>query len=224
MQLPDDVTAAELDKDTRAHLLSLSRDRAELVARLLVMAGRLIDEDPEGAYQYAAAAQQLAARIAVVREAAGVTAYRAGHYAEAIAALRAARRMSGSDDLIAILADCERGLGRPERALALMADPAVARLDRAGRIETLIVAAGARRDLGQDDAAVLALQVPELRSNARAGWVARLRFAYADALAAVGRHDEARVWFERAAQADVDGETDAQERLDFYDGVEFFEE
>ena len=207
-----EVTGRELDDDVREELASLSGGAAAAVAKHLVMAGALLDDDPEQAYAHAMAARRKASRIGVVREAAGVAAYAAGHYAEALAELRAARRMTGSADYLPMMADCERGLGRPRRALDLAADPAVVALDEAGRVEMLIVAAGARRDLGEGEAAAVSLQVPELRSRSREPWVARLRYAYADALLAAGRTDEARRWFVRAAQADVDGETDAAER------------
>ncbi|MGH8776977.1 MAG: hypothetical protein ACRDWI_18135 [Jiangellaceae bacterium] len=182
------------------------------MARHLVMAGRLLDDDPAAAYQHALAARRRAARVGVVREAAGVTAYRAGKYAEALAELRAARRITGSAQYLPMMADCERGLGRPRRALDLASDPAVAGLDIAGRVEMLIVAAGARRDLGQPDAAAVSLQVPELRSRTRQPWVARLRYAYADVLVELGRLQEARRWFAKAAEVDAE-ETDALERL-----------
>lgn len=120
-----------------------------------------------------------------------------------------------------MIADCERGLGRPERALALASSPEAGLLDTPGKVEMLIVAAGARRDMGQPDAAVLTLQVPALRARAGGPWLARLRYAYADALAEVGRRDEARDWFRRAAQVDPEEETDALERIDELDGVIF---
>ena len=62
------------------------------------------------------------------------------------------------------------------------------------------------------------LQVPELEAPP-APWVARLRYAYADALLAVGRGEEAREWFARAAEADTEVVTDAAERLLELDGV-----
>ncbi len=77
---------------------------------------------------------------------------------------------------------------------------------------------GARRDLGQLEAAVVALQLPELRQE-RSPWWPRLAYAYADALHAAGRVEDARGWLTRAAVADVDGETDAAERLAELDGV-----
>ena len=212
-----DVTGRELDDDVRAELSTLSGGASGAVARHLVMAGRLLDDDPELAYQHALAARRRAARVGVVREAAGIAAYHAGRYAEALAELRAARRISGSADYLPMMADSERGLGRPQRALDLAADPAVAGLDEAGQAEMLIVAAGARRDLGQLEAAAVALQVPELRSQSGQPWVARLRYAYADALVALDRYEEARQWFVRAAESDEERQTDALERIDELD-------
>ncbi|HYB17686.1 MAG TPA: hypothetical protein VEF71_19765 [Streptosporangiaceae bacterium] len=159
--------------------------------------------------------------MGVVREASGIAAYRTGRWAEALAELRAARRMTGRDDYLPLMADCERALGRLDRALAVLREADASRLDRATQIELRIVESGIRRDQGLTDAAVLALQVPELTSGRLRPWSARLFYAYADALLAAGREDEAREAFERAAEADTDGETDARDRLDELDGIEF---
>jgi predicted negative regulator of RcsB-dependent stress response len=75
------------------------------------------------------------------------------------------------------------------------------------------VAAGARRDLGEVDAAIVTLQTKDL-NNENEGWAIRLRYAYADALDAAGRTDEARKWFKKCAEIDVDGLTDAAERCE----------
>jgi hypothetical protein len=213
-----EITGRELDDDVRSELSTLSGGAAGAVARHLVMAGRLIDDDPALAYEHALAARRRAARVGVVREAAGVAAYAAGRYSDALSELRAARRITGSPEYLPMMADSERGLGRPRRALDLAADPAVAGLDIAGRIEMLIVAAGARRDLGQLEAAAVSLQIPELRSRSQRPWVARLRYAYADALAALGRVEEARHWFVKASEADRDDETEALDRIAELDG------
>jgi tetratricopeptide (TPR) repeat protein len=214
------VTGAELDRDVRAALSSLSASRAKEVARHLVMVGRLIDEDPEAAWRHASAARERAARIGLVREAAGLAAYRAGQYGEALAELRTARRLTGSDEHLPVIADCERALGRPERALAIAASPDARRLDVEHRVELLIVEAGARADLGQLEAAVVTLQVGLLDSRSKAPWVARLRLAYSDALAAVGRSADAQIWLERAADVDPDDLTGAQVRLAETEGVQ----
>lgn len=208
-----DVTGDELDGDVLAELRGLHRAAATEVARHLAMAVRTLDEDPELAYRHTIAARRRAARIGVVREAVGIAAYATGRYREALAELRTVRRMTGAVDHLPLMADCERGLGRPRRALELAADPACTALDKAGRVEMMIVASGARRDLGDVESAVVSLQVPELRAPRREPWVARLRYAYADCLEAAGRRAEAARWFMAAAEADAEGETDATERL-----------
>ena len=121
-----------------------------------------------------------------MREAVGLAAYAAGEWQTAIAELRTYHRMTGRQTHLAVIADCERALGRPERAIDLYRGADREALDKAGAIELLIVAAGARGDLGQHDAAVAMLQVRELTSDEDAQWAARLRYAYADALLAAG--------------------------------------
>ncbi|MFH8753489.1 hypothetical protein ACH4GK_06835 [Streptomyces rimosus] len=221
MPIPEDVTGEEVDKDVRQELLSLPKTLADDVARNLVMVARLLDEDPEQAYGYSRVALRLASRVPSVREAAGFAAYAVAKYGEALAEFRAARRMTGSVELWPVMADCERGLGRPEKALAMAGEPEVQKLDRAGQVEMRLVAAGARQDVGQSDAAVVTLQSPELASNSVQPWTARLRYAYADALLQVGREDEAREWFAKALEADQGGTTNASDRLAELDGVEF---
>ena len=185
------------------------------------MVARLIDEDPEQAYAYSKVALRLASRVAAVREAAGFAAYANQKFSEALAEFRAARRMTGNVDLWPVMADCERGLGRPEKALDMAGAAEVHKLDKAGQVEMRLVAAGARRDMGQLDAAIVTLQSPELASSSVQPWTARLRYAYADALLAAGREGEAREWFAKAVEADKDGSTDASDRLAELDGVEF---
>ena len=207
----------------RQELQSLPKTLAEDVAKNLVMVARLIDEDPEGAYAYSRVALRLASRVAAVREAAGFAAYATQKYGEALAEFRAARRMTGNTDLWPVMADCERGLGRPEKALDMAGAPEVHKLDKAGQVEMRLVAAGARRDMEQLDAAIVTLQSPELASTSVQPWTARLRYAYADALLAAGREGEAREWFAKAVESDKDGSTDASDRLAELDGVEFMD-
>src|SRR5690606_20677010 len=213
-EVAPDISAEDLDKEVRDELRSLPGDLAELVGRHLLAAERALEEDDfDRAHEHTKVARRFAARIGVVREAAGIVAYRAGHFSEALSDLRAARRITGSEAYLPVMADCERGLGRPERALDLIRSPEAERLDRAGRIELAIVESGARRDLGQYDAAVVTLQrVPELRDPEPKPWSARLAFAYADALADAGQEKAAIDWFARAMAFDEDEETAAAER------------
>jgi hypothetical protein len=218
--LPADVEAHELDYSVRKELMTLAKETAEIVAKHLVMAGRLMDDQPEVALTHARAARALAGRVAAVREANGLVAYTAGEWAEALSELRTARRLSGDPEHLPVMADCERALGRPDRALLVCDDPQAAGLSPAARVELLIVASGARRDQGHADAAVVSLQVAALEGPVRP-WTARLRYAYADALLEAGREEEARQWFARTADVDEQQETDAEERLMELDGVVF---
>jgi tetratricopeptide (TPR) repeat protein len=219
LPVPEDVDPRSLDRSVRAELRSLSKTTADAVARHLVAAGLLVDTDPAAALAHAYAARGHAARIGAVREAVGLTAYHAGEWAVALSELRAVRRMNGTVEHLPVEADCERALGRPDRAIELWRSPITQQLDEGSRMELLIVAAGARRDLGQLDSAVVMLQVPGLGARQIQEWSARLRYAYADALLAAGRTDEARTWFERTLEIDRHDETGASERLLELDGI-----
>lgn len=207
------ITGKELDRSVAQQLRGLPEKLAQRVARHLVAAGRMLDTDPQTAYQHTLAARGRAARIAVVREACGEAAYAAGEFAEALSELRAAKRMNGSQAYLAVMADCERALGRPDRALALARNPAVAGFEASLKAEMTIVEAGARRDLGELDAALRTLESAPLRSQSRADWVVRLRYAYADTLLAAGRTEAATEWFHRTVAIDGDEVTDAAERV-----------
>lgn len=210
--LPEDITGKELDRNVRAQLKGLPEKLAARVARHLAAAGVLVDEDPETAYRHALAAKARAARIAVVREAVGETAYAAGHYAEALAELRAAKRMNGATDYLPTMADCHRALGQAEQALKLARSPSVANFPAPLKAEMTIVEAGARRDLGQVDAALRTLEHAPLMSQNREPWVVRLRYTYADTLLEAGRREDALTWFHRTHAIDGEQLTDAAER------------
>ena len=217
--MPASITADQLDPEAREELRTLPGDLADAVARLLAAAS--LEEDPDRAYRYAKTARGLAARVGVVRETAGIAAYRAGQWADALAELRAARRLTGRDSYLPLMADSERALGRLDKALELASGADARKADRRTQIELRIVESGIRRDQGLAEAAVVALQIPELTEGRKRSGSARLLYAYADALLDAGRADEAREWFARSAAADADGETDAAERFDELDDVAF---
>ncbi|WP_082945544.1 hypothetical protein [Mycobacterium sp. E2733] len=211
--IPPGVEARQLAPEIRGELSTLDRATADAVARHLVAAGELLDEDPEAALGHARAARARSSRIAAIREAVGIAAYHCGDWAQALAELRAARRMGSKSNLLALLADCERGLGRPERAIELARGPEAAQLHGEDADELRIVAAGARADLGQLEQALTVLSTPQLDPSRRGSTAARLFYAYADTLLALGRNDEALQWFLRSAGADVEGVTDAEDRV-----------
>lgn len=200
-------------------LRGLPEKLAARVARHLAAAGMVIDEDPRTAYEHTLAARARAARVAVVREACGEAAYAAGEFAEALSELRAARRMNGVNDYLPVMADCERALGRPDKALALAKSPSVAGLSQDLQAEMSIVEAGARADLGELEGALRTLENAPLRSKSRADWVARLRYAYADLLLKAGREEQALEWFHRTVGIDGNVVTDAAERIAELEGL-----
>ncbi|MDL9937186.1 HAD-IIA family hydrolase [Gordonia sp. ABSL1-1] len=214
--IPEDVAAADLDGEVRRDLLTLDKANAERVAKHLVMVSRLLDEDPSLALEHARAARGRASRVGVVRETAGIAAYTAGEWQEAITELRAARRITGSTALLPLIADAERGLGRPDRAIEIARGTDGRALSGEEASEMRIVEAGARMDLGEPEKAVVTLQAEDLRPGQTGTMAARIFYAYASALAAAGRRDDAITWFMNAASADVDDVTDAEYRLAEY--------
>ena len=211
--LPQGLEISDLDPSVLQDLKVLSKDNAERVAKHMLMATDLLYDDPKLALQHARAAKNRAGRVGVVRETNGVVAYHAGEWKEALSELRAARRISGGPGLLAVMADAERGLGRPEKALELGRSPEARELDEDGQIELAIVLAGARHDLGQHESAVAQLQRLNPSLDSQGFEQARLSYAYADALLATGEKAEAKRWFEHVAKIDVDGMTDASERV-----------
>ena len=211
--IPEGITGEELDKVTRGDLLTLSVENAKIVSQHLACVNAFADSDPEIAHEHAQAAVRHAGRVAVVRETAGYAAYRVGKYEIAIKDLKAAFRINGDVSIWPVLADCERGLGRPRKALELAGAPEARKLAKEQAIELRIVAAGARRDLGELDAAIVTLQTNDLNTE-NDSWAIRLRYAYADALFAAGRKEEAKKWFKKCADLDVDETTDASERCE----------
>jgi tetratricopeptide (TPR) repeat protein len=217
--LSADINPRDLAEEVRDELRSLASTDANLVARHLVATGQLLDDEPEAALAHARAARRIAPRIAAVREALGLAAYHNGEWQSTIAELRTYHRLTGRQTHLAVIADSERALGRPERAVDIYRTADRSKLAPDEAVELLIVAAAARGDLGQRDAAVAMLQVRELTAASREPWVARLRYAYAESLLSAGRRDEAREWFARAADIDDELATDAAERLLELDGV-----
>ena len=183
-------------------------------------AAQFLDEDEDLALEHAEHAAKRAGRVPAVREALGLVRYRRTEFADALREFRTARRLSGSNHLIAYMVDCERGLGRPDRALELASSADAKNLAEADNIELAIVVSGVRRDLGQADAAVMGLRIPALERATHQPWAARLFYAYADALLATGDRDGARTWFAKAMDADTENETDAAERLGMQSDVE----
>ena len=191
--IPAGVSADELDRDALRALTTLSGPNRDIVARHLVMAGQLIDLDPEAAYQHAQAAVSRAGRVDVVREAAALTAYASGRYEEALREVRAVRRMRGDSSLRAVEADAERGLGHPEKAVEIIDATDASSLDLAEQVELVLVSSGARADLGQSDVGLVIVDdaLAALPSSVDDELRRRLMEVKAQRLTELGRDDEA---------------------------------
>ncbi len=212
-RIPPEIEAKQLSPEIRSELITLDKSTADVVARHLVAAGELLEEDPAAALEHARAARARSGRIAAVREAVGIAAYYCGDWAQALAELRAARRMGSKSTLLPLIADCERGVGRPERAVELARSEEAQQLTGDDADELRIVVAGARSDLGQHEQALAVLASPPLDTTRLGQTSARLFYAYAETLLALGRNDEAVQAFLNAAAVDVEGVTDAEERV-----------
>ena len=153
-------TAIRPGTSTRGCPRAVPADLASVIARLLVATSAAAD--PDQAFRYAKKARGLAARVGVVRETCAIAAYQAGDWNAALAEFRAARRLTGRASYLPLMADCERALGRLDRALDLVSGPDARAADRPTQIELRIVESGIRRDQGLFEAAVVALQGPEL--------------------------------------------------------------
>lgn len=224
--IPPGTDIRRLDRAVRAELRGLPKELAEIVAGHLLLAGELIDEDPERAYAHAEAARRRAARLPIVREGAAETAYAAGKYDVALGEFRALRRMTGSADYLPVMADCERALNRPHQALRLVREATGQPMGPASAVELRIIEAGARHDLGQtaEAARLLRVAIKDLGRRATTEALrlpaARLHYALGDVLLDLG--DAAGGYRElvTASELDTEGETDAQERVDALDGLD----
>ena len=213
--VPDNVEPADLERGARAELRALGRANAENVARHLVMVQRLLNDDPQAAYEHARYAASHAGRVAVVRETAGIAAYLAGHYSEALREIRAARRLSGLDLHRAIEVDCERALGNLDKALqaAQAADPR--QLDEIERAELAMVVSSLRHDMGQTDLGLLIIEDAIRARPSDSDTLRRLHSVRADRLAELGRNREAEAIRDRIGPEPV--EEDEVEVFDIED-------
>lgn len=190
--LPEGVDPSELDPSARSGLRALGRQNAENVARHLIMTQRLLETDPEAAYQHARYAASHAGRIAVVREAAGISAYLSEHYTEALRDIRAARRLSGAPELHrAIEVDCERALGRSEQALQVAEEANPKLMDDIERAELAMVVSGVRQEMGQTELALIVIEDAIRARPQDKETLRRLHSVRADRLEELGRVDEA---------------------------------
>lgn len=200
--MPTGYDETGLPTPLRAELRGLNKNLAARVGGHLRAVGELVDTDPQLALRHALVARRLASRLPVVREVTAETAYAAEDYETALTEYRAIHRMSGNDDYLPVIADCERAVGKHQAALRTLRQARQARLSVPQQVELLLVEAGVRDDLGQRAEAMRLLK--DAISSGRGGRLgqARLRFGYANLLAAAGRTEAAREWLLSARNYD----------------------
>ena len=200
--IPHEIQPEDLDMGVRVQLKTLSAENAEMTARHLAMVAYLAEQDPELAHRHAQAAASRAGRIPVVRETVGITAYFVEDWALSLRELLAHRRMTNSNDHVPMMIDCERGLGRPQRGLEMGRTVDRTALSADVRVSLAIAMSGARLDLGQNETALVELEIKELNPNSVFDYSPRLFWAYADTLEVLGREADAAKWVDLATRAD----------------------
>jgi hypothetical protein len=219
--IPHEIQPEDLDMGVRVQLKTLSAENAEMTARHLAMVAYLAEQDPELAHRHAQAAASRAGRIPVVRETVGITAYFVEDWALSLRELLAHRRMTNSNDHVPMMIDCERGLGRPQRGLELGRTIDRAALSADVRVNLAIAMSGARLDLGQNETALVELEIKELNPNSVFDYSPRLFWAYADTLEVLGREADAAKWADLATRAD---KAIAQKNASAYEELSVLEE
>jgi hypothetical protein len=193
-ELENRFAGKELDRAVLRDLSTLSEDNAMVVGRHLEAAAFYAEIDPARALQHAIAAKNRASRLAVVRETVGIMAYVNEDFALALAELRTAHRISGSNDQVALVIDCLRGLGRANEGLKIARELDRTSLPREAQVDLAIVLSGIRLDRDEPDRAYAELQIPQLDpTNATPECVA-LFDANAEVLEEMGRDAEAAQW------------------------------
>ena len=187
---------------------------APKVKKLLVAAGDAFEAgDHQAAIDALLEAKVKAPRSTYVRELLGLAYYHLGRWKEAARELAAFRRMSDRRDRDPEYADCERALGRPQKALDVLADITAQDVSEEVIVEGLVVAAGALLDLERPDDAVAMLERGPLQVRDAQPHHLRLYYALADALERAGRRPDARSWWDAVYAEDPEFFDVAKRRL-----------
>ena len=204
-----------LSKDERERLRGLSKEHAENIGLHILAAYTLEADDPQAAIAHAKWAAKQASRVDIARETLAMVAYRQGDYKLALREFQTAFRMNGYLDYLPFMADCERGLDKPKKAIEIALSDNAKRLTGEAKAEMFLVYAGALNDMGMVDQAIEVVS-KLVHAKGLAGEY-RMRAAQAEQyfLSKAGRDDEAVVLDEliddleaRYADADEDETSD----------------
>ncbi|WP_137656032.1 tetratricopeptide repeat protein [Bifidobacterium moukalabense] len=153
-KMPKSIEWRMLSTDDRERLRGLSKEHAENIGLHILAAYTLEESDPEGALEHAKWVARQASRIDFARETLAFIAYRQGDYKLALKEFRTAYRMNGFLDYLPFIADCERGLGSPKKAIEIAMSDDARYLRGEAKAEMFLVYAGALGDLKMWDKAI----------------------------------------------------------------------
>lgn len=153
-KMPKGMEWSMLSKDERERLRGLSKEHAENIGLHILAAFALEESDPELALEHAKWVARQASRIDFARETLAFVAYRQGDYKLSLREFRTAYRMNGFLDYLPFIADCERGVGEPKKAVELALSDEGKQLHGAPKVEMFLVYAGALGDLEMWDKAI----------------------------------------------------------------------
>ncbi|MDP8956510.1 MAG: tetratricopeptide repeat protein [Actinomycetota bacterium] len=160
----------------------------------------------------AEAAKDHAPRSGAIRELLGIALYQAERFREALRELQAYRRMTGRVDQNHLIADCQRALGAPEKAIEPAREALRAPIDDEARAEAAVVGASALADLGRFDEALAMIRAFRTDERTARPFDLRLWYTAGDVLERAGRRGEAAREFGRVVDHDASA-FDAAERL-----------
>jgi tetratricopeptide (TPR) repeat protein len=194
----------------RAAPAGRARDAISRAARAVELLDR---DDPKAAAAEAEKAKRLAPRSAAVREVLGLAYYGLERWQDALTELKAYKRFSGRPDQNHLIADCLRGLGRPQEAVPLAEEALRAGgVPNEAKAEAVIVAASALADQGRFAEALAFLGRARTRDDVAEDYTLRLWYVKGDILERAGRRSEAAAEFRRIVRHDASA-FDAAERL-----------
>ena len=153
-RMPRGMEWSMLSKEERERLRGLSKEHAENIGLHILAAYALEEKDPKLALEHAKWAAHQASRIDFSRETLAFIAYRQGDYKLALREFRTAYRMNGFLDYLPFIADCERGVGNPKKAVEVALSDDAKMLKGEAKAEMFLVYAGALGDLGLWDKAI----------------------------------------------------------------------
>lgn len=146
-KMPKGIEWSMLSTDDRERLRGLSKEHAENIGLHILAAYTLEERDPELALEHAKWVAHQASRIDFARETLAFVAYRQGDYKLALREFRTAFRMNGFLDYLPFIADCERGMGEPKKAIETAMSDDAKYMRGESKAEMFLVYAGALGDL-----------------------------------------------------------------------------